>query len=171
MYIFICCRSLHGSVDWNSYAVSLAENWEASLPSRERGLKFWNRKVRIYSQTSLPTRERGLKYCCGSLTNSAFLSLPSRERGLKYEPLQASCSQVQSLPLRERGLKFVLVESCESLLGRSLCGSVDWNLWHTEKHELCRVAPFSGAWIEIVRFLSFCTIDGGAPFAGAWIEI
>ena len=33
------------------------------------------------------------------------------------------------------------------------------------------VAPFAGAWIEIVLVLSFFCAPSVAPFAGAWIEI
>ena len=33
------------------------------------------------------------------------------------------------------------------------------------------VAPFAGAWIEIVKYHSSSTPLNVAPFAGAWIEI
>ena len=33
------------------------------------------------------------------------------------------------------------------------------------------VAPFAGAWIEIVWCLGYCIRKTVAPFAGAWIEI
>ena len=33
------------------------------------------------------------------------------------------------------------------------------------------VAPFVGAWIEIVVLIAFCKIAVVAPFVGAWIEI
>ena len=33
------------------------------------------------------------------------------------------------------------------------------------------VAPFAGAWIEIVSILSSSDLEKVAPFAGAWIEI
>ena len=33
------------------------------------------------------------------------------------------------------------------------------------------VAPFAGAWIEILAFLIFANIIIVAPFAGAWIEM
>ena len=38
---------------------------------------------------------------------------------------------------------------------------------------VCRiyVAPFVGAWIEIVNLESVCTSAKVAPFVGAWIEI
>ena len=36
---------------------------------------------------------------------------------------------------------------------------------------LCRVAPFVGAWIEILTVFLTCTLMYVAPFVGAWIEI
>ena len=38
--------------------------------------------------------------------------------------------------------------------------------------DMIEVAPFAGAWIEIYLFKFDCAIDDYvAPFAGAWIEI
>ena len=33
------------------------------------------------------------------------------------------------------------------------------------------VAPFAGAWIEILKRSNLCGLFSVAPFAGAWIEI
>ena len=55
-----------------------------------------------------------------------------------------------SLPSRERGLKFALRDG--GLFMR-------------------RVAPFAGAWIEIIICLFLLFRHLVAPFAGAWIEI
>ena len=55
-----------------------------------------------------------------------------------------------SLPSRERGLKFL------AAFGPMRRGEV---------------APFAGAWIEIVISLSAASNTHVAPFAGAWIEI
>ena len=33
------------------------------------------------------------------------------------------------------------------------------------------VAPFAGAWIEMVEYIESICIGSVAPFAGAWIEI
>ena len=56
-----------------------------------------------------------------------------------------------SLPSRERGLKCI------------------------EAKQTCMrtvVAPFAGAWIEMISFLPFPHLPQGvAPFAGAWIEM
>ena len=55
-----------------------------------------------------------------------------------------------SLPSRERGLKWFIYAA-------KITGEV--------------VAPFAGAWIEIVLYsVGYCCSDV-APFAGAWIEI
>ena len=35
----------------------------------------------------------------------------------------------------------------------------------------CAVAPFAGAWIEILFSNPFFILNNVAPFAGAWIEI
>ena len=55
-----------------------------------------------------------------------------------------------SLPSRERGLKYFYYSTCDIPPA---------------------VAPFAGAWIEILNY--YLAIDGTcvAPFAGAWIEI
>ena len=56
-----------------------------------------------------------------------------------------------SLPSRERGLKFINKSLNKIFVCRSLRGSVDWNirsLWYSGM--IC-VAPFAGAWIEIIE--------------------
>ena len=55
-----------------------------------------------------------------------------------------------SLPSRERGLKFK---------------------YFSAKSFLPAVAPFAGAWIEILAYIKMRTVKTVAPFAGAWIEI
>ena len=123
---------------------------------------------------SLPSRERGLKSITDAIPLVIMLSLPSRERGLKFETFKFTVSGwIASLPSRERGLKFQ----------KALKGDIR-----------AIVAPFAGAWIEIVNCpcpaSSSCTslpsrerglkclvislifwLYGVAPFAGAWIEI
>ena len=37
--------------------------------------------------------------------------------------------------------------------------------------QLCAVAPFTGAWIEIRVTVPLVTLSSVAPFTGAWIEI
>ena len=55
-----------------------------------------------------------------------------------------------SLPSRERGLKY------QSFIN---------------EEEQDTVAPFTGAWIEIMLGLNSLGVDKVAPFTGAWIEI
>ena len=77
-------------------------------------------------------------------------SLPSRERGLKCSRFKLTGELNESLPSRERGLKY--------LRGRT--------------DQLQRVvAPFAGAWIEILSEMQRHGIARVAPFAGAWIEM
>ena len=65
-------------------AVALTTDQVQSLPSRERGLKFF-----------LPVDAAG----------SCPASLPSRERGLKSNEFLQPLRNMLSLPSRERGLK------------------------------------------------------------------
>ena len=67
-----------------------------------------------------------------------------------YKENEICCIILLSLPSRERGLKFVGLQ-----------------MHHNDEF----VAPFAGAWIEIImgyKDWGFCYV---APFAGAWIEI
>ena len=124
---------------------------DASLPSRERGLKLYRLFLTTISKLSLPSRERGLKYAsehgfhglvyvaplAGAWIEIVFIkpyrywmtvSLPSRERGLKYAVKPNGRYPKASLPSRERGLKSVILHIP---FGSSF------------------VAPLAGAWIEI----------------------
>ena len=56
-----------------------------SLPSRECGLKYNNRKRLAILPLSLPSRECGLKLTHRLRQKQPFMSLPSRECGLKLE--------------------------------------------------------------------------------------
>ena len=98
-----------------------------SLPSRERGLKYFVPPVNLNRSVSLPSRERGLKcsalcchvkqFCVAPFTgawiemlvlragSAASMSLPSRERGLKSRRSRRHTPMTASLPSRERGLK------------------------------------------------------------------
>ena len=81
--------------------------------------------------TSLPSRERGLKSVSYPYYMLSVVSLPSRERGLKFQPYGEPVTDCRSLPSRERGLK-LFVDATHEGLGF--------------------VAPFAGAWIEIVLY-------------------
>ena len=79
-----------------------------------------------------------------------------------------------SHPSRVRGLKWIYPWTVvRLLLRRTLHGCVDWN-WSSVRVSLYfdTVAPFTGAWIEILR-KEVAAVDEKhvAPFTGAWIEI
>ena len=78
---------------------------------------------------SLPSRERGLKFLAVAESGAGGMSLPSRERGLKSFTAQNMDAESRSLPSRERGLKLVR---------------------RRDELKAIRVAPFTGAWIEII---------------------
>ena len=61
---------------------------ERSLPSRERGLKFFLNRSISRLHLSLPSRERGLKSINERDGRCDPASLPSRERGLKSRDLK-----------------------------------------------------------------------------------
>ena len=134
---------------------------ERSLPSRERGLKFmvsyqviairgrslrgsvdWNSTGEHNSecgQCVAPFAGAWIEILLKQLTSGEKRSLPSRERGLKYQPWWRNWNRKRSLPSRERGLKFLLVTpTCSIACGRSLRGSVDWNILFFELY--CLVA-------------------------------
>ena len=123
----------------------------ASLPLRERGLKYFGNMLVKELEMSLPLRERGLKFSVSMrrirairvaplagawieipayyvLLSLRLSSLPLRERGLKFLCLAVVQSPTLSLPLRERGLKFCILQTF---------------YWREQ------VAPLAGAWIEI----------------------
>ena len=107
----------------------------------------------INSSLSHPSRVRGLKLSRVSGKRGVnMLSHPSRVRGLKsaWKGNKTSGSQ-PSHPSRVRGLKYTLL--CTHLLFYS------------------RVAPFTGAWIEIKYSVYNIIYSKVAPFTGAWIEI
>ena len=54
-----------------------------SLPTGERGLKYFNITPSLLKTESLPTGERGLKCQKGKIAELALGSLPTGERGLK----------------------------------------------------------------------------------------
>ena len=124
----------------------------ASLPMRERGLKYQLPVLKMSTKRvaphagawieiqlvciqkwehiwSLPMRERGLKYLSWhkSLPLGVW-SLPMRERGLKSPALPPLQRAKQSLPMRERGLKLYSKKT---------------------KGYTLKVAPHAGAWIEM----------------------
>ena len=98
-----------------------------------------------------------------------------------------------SHPARVRGLKLMIRNISFNNSSRTLHGCVDWNLslspvycisscrtlhgcvdWNFNmiKHlPICRVAPCTGAWIEISADNRLTKPSTVAPCTGAWIEI
>ena len=74
---------------------------------------------------SLPSRGRGLKFFNLHNNHSTMESLPSQSRGLKYPYNLGRWDIEKSLPSRGRGLKSVLVGHFYSRSSRSLHGGVD----------------------------------------------
>ena len=80
-----------------------------------------------------------------------FPSHPSRVRGLKFGYIGGTVkSATQSHPSRVRGLKYIIVQRLLRFV---------------------IVAPFTGAWIEMLQKTRYGLVQGVAPFTGAWIEI
>ena len=102
------------------------------------------------AQWSLRSSERGLKYYAKYLTPVVRESLRSSERGLKYNCMSYIGYANRSLRSSERGLK------CRMIDGKTVDDTV---------------APFVGAWIEMLEDLEWNVDDDVAPFVGAWIEI
>ena len=162
----------------------------ASLPSRERGLKYEPRHcatvrrrvapfkgawIEIACPTShrpatrsLPSRERGLKWTDRPEKRRRCQSLPSRERGLKCRSPNASVCRSRSLPSRERGLKYG---------GRQGFGGVQRSLPSRERglkflgkrplHLVPLVAPLKGAWIEMPTASASVSLSTGRSLQGS----
>ena len=82
--VYVCCRSLRGSVDWN--CISPHNPVQAASCRSLRGSVDWNllpMQSNDNKLKSLPSRERGLKFSTPPIQKTARESLPSRERGLK----------------------------------------------------------------------------------------
>ena len=126
--VYVCCRSLRGSVDWNSRSSTALYEIGQSLPPRERGLKSFDWLL-WYAQDSRSLRGSvDWNSYSASIISSVRLSLPPRERGLKLRSAHPSAHPDTSLPPRERGLK-----------------SYSRSIYLIASS----VAPSAGAWIEI----------------------
>ena len=121
-----------------------------SHPTRVRGLKFSCFFNKLPIARSHPTRVRGLKYHLLDSTMFRLVSHPTRVRGLKLKRCRIVWIRFPSHPTRVRGLKFF----------RALF------VFDTQK-----VAPYTGAWIEIAWCRCNKIVNVVAPYTGAWIEI
>ena len=89
-------------------ASCLAPTVIMSLPSRERGLKFW-RIVQIdHLESSLPSRERGLKLSYFKKRGKLCMVAPFAGAWIEIALFQSPRMSLSSLPSRERGLKLIL---------------------------------------------------------------
>ena len=106
--------------------VTVCVEQHMSLPSRERGLKFyWPINLNPY-RTSLPSRERGLKYQAYPLVLYQLWSLPSRERGLKFSLPSLLVRSENVAPFTGAWIEIKKTTTKRlSRKGRSLHGSVD----------------------------------------------
>ena len=77
-----------------------------------------------------------------------------------------------SLPTRERGLKFRYAHTIQQI---SKVAPYTGAWIEIDKGRLCAaaptVAPYTGAWIEIFACLTDTENISVAPYTGAWIEI
>ena len=76
-----------------------------------------------------------------------------------------------SLPSRERGLKLPIKHLKQLRPVAPFAGAWIEMIEAIKDHGYDNVAPFAGAWIEIDYRLFFENSICVAPFAGAWIEI
>ena len=80
--VYVCCRSLRGSVDWNPSSWSETGWWEVA-PFAGAWIEIGGAGAVSTAAGSLPSRERGLKSLILDTSVESYTSLPSRERGLK----------------------------------------------------------------------------------------
>ena len=192
--VYVCCRSLRGSVDWNIKVSGVWGVSRRSLPSRERGLKYNVLSQRLYIERVAPFAGAWIEilfvyfYCIiwpgRSLRGSVdwniikefeddfgTWSLPSRERGLKYIVVREYLHLYLSLPSRERGLKFALLAR-KNMLTRSLPSrerGLKYFLSISIQIAIRRSLRGSVDW-NIEQAIA-SKLGRVAPFAGAWIEI
>ena len=187
-----------------------------SLPSRERGLKYWNAKWKSTRNKVAPFAGAWIEITDGGNTwkagfgrslrgsvdwNLITLSIASFfkvapfagawiEIGVRgnHSDMEHSRSLRGSVDWNTYHVLFALPR-----FGRSLRGSVDWNCGRRYNCRRISVAPFAGAWIEMMEWQLLAisarsrslrgSVDWNyskeqerlitivAPFAGAWIEI
>ncbi len=148
----VCCRSPHGSVDWNTKVLGELERLNGRSPhgsvdwnygyvdNAERTMKVaphtgaWIEIMLWYARKSLnywslPTRERGLKFSLNLLDFKILKSLPTRERGLKSIKSFAIISPILVAPHTGAWIEIDTTDMKElAQIGRSPHGSVDWNI-------------------------------------------
>ena len=122
------CRSLHGSVDWNSsYDAGIVAKAGRSLHGSVDWNCIWLIAINLQIK-SLPSRERGLKLVWISCLMRRRYVAPFTGAWIEIRGNKIILLLLLSLPSRERGLK-------SKYLGIPFVDDI--------------VAPFTGAWIEI----------------------
>ena len=159
----------------------------ASLPSRERGLKRSTRPQTGKQAAVAPlagawietgrTRQRPCRYLVAPLAGAWIeteswavmrtftMSLPSRERGLKLCEISSERHFIMSLPSRERGLK--QGKTSDQTCSELSLPSRERGLKQVQVRKLLRgseVAPLAGAWIETTAcLLTSCRTNRRSP--------
>ena len=126
--VYVCCRSLRGSVDWN-IDLQLLSFWViTSLPPRERGLKYW------------------VNIICYCLTYVA----PSAGAWIEILLMKVSCTPSRVAPSAGAWIEIFSIQShIPVILVAPSAGA--WIEIVKQLNELLdkEVAPSAGAWIEI----------------------
>ena len=86
-----------------------------SLPSWERGLKFYRFCPKTSSLPSLPSWERGLKYILANNISHPIDVAPLVGAWIEMSPVASTFHFKRSLPSWERGLKLLMIFSIASL--------------------------------------------------------
>ena len=93
-------------------------------------IEIGQRLIKSDDRKSLPSWERGLKSAAWNVNSYLLPSLPSWERGLKYKRDNNQCIICKVAPFMGAWIEIhSALPKCQSLKGRSLHGSVDWNMY------------------------------------------
>ena len=134
----------------------------------------WNLQNRLYSPSCACRSLRGSVDWNNFLAiiNNVIPVAPFAGAWIEIVSLCSSYSMSMSLPSRERGLKWVVAVRFLIKASRSLRGSVDWNMWSICIF-FCRYRRSLRGSVDWNRTATLHRIRAVvvAPFAGAWIEI
>ena len=192
-YTSIHCHSLHGSVDWNPFALLCQDS---ICGHSLHGSVDWN-TMDIYEID--PFKVTPYTGVWIEIAGVISLKLPSVGHSLhgsvdwnrknRFYLWMGSCHSLHgsvdwNFYIKER---MIWLEG-HSLHGsvdwnniwkninthficHSLHGSVDWNLEHVEDNYVRNVTPYTGVWIEIMPERAEPTSPTVTPYTGVWIEI
>ena len=142
-----------------------------SFPTRERGLKYFQRCCSIWSFCRSPRGNVDWNWQIGFFYNSSsvvphagtWIEIVLHDRpfvSIKVVPHAGTWIEIihgedarlpdRSFPTRERGLKYCQSFQSQNLLHRrSPRGNVDWNIDNKDLLKSAIVVPHAGTWIEI----------------------